>query len=619
MADVLGVYSLFVALSLLFFYNNASNAQEGCNMSDVCRGSEHCDYSFSLPVSDGHRCREIDTAIRELSPNNDALLLLVQTMAEKLERAEALFVDHLGKVDELEAGKRQLQQLLSDKLDEIEELRVVNERCDTDRQRVQHSLEICEDEQQLTGCQHDETGNLGPNETTIAFNGSSIVTYEGGSIPELTELTWCFWMKTSLEIDYNEKTVLVHYQNEDVIELSTRQKCYAKTLYIDSIGHSRYRGGGGAALFRRIHRDGLWHHVCMAWVGAIGKGRRWVYVDGVGTIIGDGHVERMFGGGKLYLGYSPTVERGLASMYVGEMALFNMWDVKLDDAVIADMAQQCYNIVEGNIVPWSAFFGDGANMENIQQNKSDFCANDECDVNSCLTDGVCILPARGQCQCPNRDEESVCSLASNKLTFTSSVAELAVNSDLSDVSFSALTICMWLKTSYWYDTTIFQLTTRQSTLANDIQRIGFTNFKLLVDTFGGAEYEWYSYLITDPSKVTDNAWHHICISGTLATSPTLFRIYHEGLMITRPRFNSDLTLSGVESVSLGRFTGELFEFNMWNRELSEQEPEIYMMSRRCGEYVTAGPILQWSFLYEEAKNTDGVSSQTADVCTLIGQ
>ncbi|XP_070554665.1 uncharacterized protein [Ptychodera flava] len=257
-------------------------------------------------------------------------------------------------------------------------------------------------------------------------------------------------------------------------------------------------GSGMSTLSKRVPRDGHWHHVCIAWVGRIGQGRRWLYVDGTGITLSDGHLETLLGNGTLYLGFRPDIDFRQTVGFVGEMALFNMWDRHLNMDEIAAFAKECGDATEGNVVGWSAMFGGNAEREKTVERQKDFCSNGDCEDVDCMTEGACIDAPVGQCSCPS---QTSCQTEGRKLQFDgSSRVDVNVNDRVTQID--SLSICLWLKISS-SSGTLFSITTPTSTENNTIQNIEFLGFSLVVQTYGGNRHSWYSYLTLDPSKVTD--------------------------------------------------------------------------------------------------------------------
>ncbi|XP_070553336.1 uncharacterized protein [Ptychodera flava] len=213
---------------------------------------------------------------------------------------------------------------------------------------------------------------------------------------------------------------------------------------------------------------------------------------------------------------------------------------------ITAFAKECADATEGNVVGWSAMFGGNAEREKTVGRQKDICSNGDCEDSDCMTEGACIYDPVGQCSCPS---QTSCQSEGRKLQFDgSSRVDVNVNDRVTQID--SLSICMWLKISS-SSGTLFSITTPTSTENNTIQNIEFLGFSLVVQTYGGNRHSWYSYLTLDPSKVTDNRWHHVCIVGELTGDlNTILRIYKDGMMITTPYLSQAVTMRGLETISL---------------------------------------------------------------------
>ncbi|XP_077984398.1 uncharacterized protein LOC144439030 [Glandiceps talaboti] len=637
----------YLHLWMMLLFSCAKSIPNECRTQPgVCKHAYGCTYTFLLPIPDHGECFNLNQAAGTISPGGQdisAMVKRIQNQGDKSDSLKRILMQQLWRIDELEAQKHQLTKINNEQailigqletenlqlrdenaeLGDLEDCRLENQRLSAEVEDVRTSLEqqsdSCADNGEGT---HVETEYLEPNETSFVFNGTSAVVFHNttGGTPELTEFTMCLWMKMLSDVAYNDNTVLVHYQAADNSEATTRSVSYAVTFYLEHIWDYRLRGGSGVTLFNRIPRDSNWHHVCVAWVGRIGKGRRWLYLDGTGTILGDGHVERLLGDGTLYLGYRPIIDYRQTTPYIGEMSLFQMWDKKLSIDEIQQFANQCEITLEGSLISWSTMFGEYTTLENIERKRTDICSrgNDVCGEIDCLTNGSCIQSpvADSNCSCPSK---SPCQSEGRKIVFDGST-RVDVNFEDETPVVEALTICLWLRTTVSSKRLLFRVTAFPSNSSDAIQHIKFHDFRLSVTTYGDETHNWYSYLTLDPAKVTDDVWHHVCLVGSMAGSAATFRIYKDGMMITRPYFRQALTMTGIESISLGGasdalgFPGDVYGFQFWTRDLSNEEGEIYLMSRRCGDYTTDGAYATWS-TFKDVAERDGIALSPVDICT----
>ncbi|XP_070567946.1 uncharacterized protein [Ptychodera flava] len=502
--------SILLPLCVLYLSCNAQ-FDGNDNAPEVRKQANGCAYTFLLPIPDDGECFEPNEVASSVSPYGEdvsALVKRLQAQGDKIDSLKRIGLQHLWRMDELEANKHELQKantiqtsrvneledensrLLSELSEQSQEIRrlqrLASQLIELRNAARENATKLEQLKNQLRTCnggQDDTAGiDIAPREAKLLFDGTSSITYldESNPIQELAEMTWCFWMKTVAGMTYDDNTVLVHYQSPFSSRATSHSISYAVTFFIEQLWNYRLRTGGGVTLFKRVPRDGHWHHVCMAWVGRIGKGRRWLYVDGTGTILGDGHVETVLGSGTLYLGFRPDIDYRRTEGFVGEMALFNMWDRHLNVDEIAAFAKECGDATEGNVVGWSAMFGGNAERENTVARQKDFCSNGDCEDVDCMTEGACIDAPVGQCSCPS---QTSCQSEGRKLRFDgSSRVDVNVNDRVTQID--SLSICMWLKISSSRGT-LFSITTPTSTANNAIQKIEFHGFSLAVQTYGG--------------------------------------------------------------------------------------------------------------------------------------
>lgn len=164
-----------------------------------------------------------------------------------------------------------------------------------------------------------------------------------GSMPHLSALTACLWMKTT---DTNAGTPLgyaVPGQDNEFIIYNYKRFM----LFI----------GGQSRVTSVSAIDGKWHHICATWENRAGSWK--LYKDGVvaaqGQGLQNGHVIR--GGGSLVLGQEQDSVGGRFNAdqsFVGEMTGVNIWERVMHHQWIVSLSKSCLT-GEGNVYKWSDF------------------------------------------------------------------------------------------------------------------------------------------------------------------------------------------------------------------------------------------------------------------------
>ncbi|XP_070553335.1 uncharacterized protein [Ptychodera flava] len=386
-------------------------------------------------------------------------------------------------------------------------------------------------------------------------------------------------MRTRDDVIYDEFTALVHYQADESPSTS-RYFSHGMTF---SIGHIRqYRAGElyTQGRFRNLISpldDGLWHHVCHAWVGRIGTGRTWIYVDGTGVILGDLHYEHMAGGGTVYLGRA-THSLDVHKPFIGEMTEFYMFDVKLDEQVIAWMVQNCSgNDVAGALIHWPTIIRENRYMAvNIIKEVTDVCGRPGCRLESCMVGGACLenqsQGINGEtCICANLENTCPADQTSSKYVLGSTSRVSLSNAGVTR-NLSAFTFCLWTKTATTGNsvTTIFEFEASGSSDASNIKSVYIDHSYLLVTKYDDEQHQVSSRIGSGPGRVNDGSWHLLCVTGTLSDEAS-FHIYRDGIQITRSLYRQELQLHAMGTVRLGfspmkpdhyAFRGDVYGFHM---------------------------------------------------------
>ncbi|XP_020610724.1 neuronal pentraxin-2-like [Orbicella faveolata] len=164
-----------------------------------------------------------------------------------------------------------------------------------------------------------------------------------GSMPNLSALTACLWMKAA---DTNIGTPLGYAVSDQDNEFII----YNYKSFMLFVGGS-YRETYVSAI------DGKWHHICATWENMAGSWK--LYKDGAvadqGQGLQKGYVIR--GAGSLVLGQEQDSGAGrfnALQSFVGEMTGVNIWNRVIDHHEIVSMSKSC-RAGEGNVYKWSDF------------------------------------------------------------------------------------------------------------------------------------------------------------------------------------------------------------------------------------------------------------------------
>ncbi|XP_070553334.1 uncharacterized protein [Ptychodera flava] len=568
-----------------------------------CVRDSTCAYTFLLQTDSDH-CDGLEETLVKMSEVNTA----TQTQLERVEALERTVAEQANRLETLTAENQRITAETDQMREELSDLKTKCSLC----QNGESELEI--------------------EDPKFIFNGSSSVTIDRngtGSAPPLSEFTFCLWIKTRSGTMYDEFTALVHYQAEATVPTPTDvQLADAASLFIGYAGQSYNGLGGGGPLGDTIPTDGMWHHVCFAWYGPIGYGRRWVYVDGTGGIRGDGGYELTLGGGVVYLGHAPFLRFQRTYRFIGEMSQFYMYNVRLDEQMIRGMVRGCSGSdEEGTLFRWPTIVNEERyTPEHIEIHQVDICYRPGCRLETCMVRGACLENlspgANGDtCICANFGNTCPADQTSSKYILDRSSRVSLSHAGVAR-NLSAFTFCLWAKTATtrYYFTTLFEFEASGSNDTNKIKSIFVDHHQLVVTKYNDDRHQTSSYIY---SGANNGLWHFLCVSGTLSDEAS-FHIYHNGIKISTSVYRQELWLYGMGTVTLGSspmkpngdFQGDMYGFHMWPVDLSENWHQMYYMFRLCGQYITEGAVVNWADFRSDNDNFHGsaVGVEAADIC-----
>lgn len=103
--------------------------------------------------------------------------------------------------------------------------------------------------------------------------------------------------------------------------------------------------------------DGLWHHICISWENS--KGLWDVIIDGRAIAHGSAWQQNLnLRPGKLVVGQRQSIYGGgfnLSESFSGKVSFVNLWDTKIDNNKIKEMARNCSWQGLGNVTDWRMF------------------------------------------------------------------------------------------------------------------------------------------------------------------------------------------------------------------------------------------------------------------------
>nr|XP_006812501.1 PREDICTED: uncharacterized protein LOC100374304 [Saccoglossus kowalevskii] len=385
------------------------------------------------------------------------------------------------------------------------------------------------------------------------------------SIPEMSELTACLWVKTK---ETNQGTPISYAISGSYNEFTLFDTTDLRVVVRDSSG-----GNSGIDV-----NDDDWHHLCATWSS---NGGIWgIYDDGAlaasGSGLRSGSIIR--GSGVLVLGQEQDSFRGgyqSSQALKGELAYFNTWSRILSEDEIGHLAAECNGETEGDLFAWSS---------------------GEIDLDGRYE----TLPADVCFATPWTGNEKIVVDTSSDVAITTPIPELR------DVS-----ACLWVKTKETNKGTPISYAISGS--YNEFNIFDTSDLKVHVRDSDGRN---------TGIAVNDNDWHHLCVTwssidgiwgihdgGALAASGFGLQsgnVIREGGVLVLGQ-DQDSLRGGYESSQA--LKGELAYFNMWSRILSDDE--IGQLAAECnGE--TEGDLFAWS-----SGNIDldgGYETLQADIC-----
>ncbi|XP_070553340.1 C-reactive protein 1.4-like isoform X2 [Ptychodera flava] len=210
----------------------------------------------------------------------------------------------------------------------------------------------------------------------MVFNGTNKVKYPA-RLPTLDSgFTLCLWMASSSDSPFYLAEVLFSYSGADSVPSASGEEAAGFFLNAQSVYYIKTHGFTSQYslhTYGYLPRNGDWHHVCLSW-NPSQNGAIWIYVDGNEQFVGDSN-KHVILGGDVYLGYVPgdvLFSTGSILQYDGAITRLNLWDTAMSSGDINNL--RCGRN-EGNLVKWSAFFGEETNLQNVRiEDEEDVCS-----------------------------------------------------------------------------------------------------------------------------------------------------------------------------------------------------------------------------------------------------
>nr|XP_006816827.1 PREDICTED: uncharacterized protein LOC100373811 [Saccoglossus kowalevskii] len=378
----------------------------------------------------------------------------------------------------------------------------------------------------------------------VVVDVDSIVTVTPTSFPT-TAITICVWMKT---IGLNDGTIVSYAVPSEDNEF---------TLYRPYDVMFEVKGSGGH-FTDFVASDGIWHHVCGTWQS--NDGALVIYINGYSrrVVTNVKTDETITGGGSLILGQEQDSVGGdfdSDEAFIGEIALFNMWDYVLSPGDILASAKDCHGLIEGNLFSWKSHADSQITVTDATVQLADVCSDQ---------------PVNARC-------------AKVQMDHNSSV----VVSDYSPIPpMSEVTACIWVKTSATNQGTPFSYSANNDDL--ELAIVNTMNMRLYVD---------YSDVSPTGYAVNDGAWHHVCT--TWESTGGEWVIYDNGVSVgSGTNFKTGAIIEEAGEMMLGQknndpyeeccaLVGELALFNMWDFAMNE------VMIQSLSVDTAEGNIFAW--------------------------
>ncbi|XP_070535191.1 uncharacterized protein [Ptychodera flava] len=384
------------------------------------------------------------------------------------------------------------------------------------------------------------------NETFI-FDGKDSYVSIGLPVPDLTEFTFCWWMR-SIAND-SEATIVSYFApgNDSILVKNVSN-------LVLSIGSEDGPQSGVETNY------GLWHHVCVLWTSEGGEYK--IYKDGWELFKEEGLAvnKTIYGGGDITLGNDGDL------FYEGELTQFNMWNYTLTEDEIRALSEDSLNRGCGNVVFWSAL--TSSDLSCIETKETELPKHQDHRF-ACLEDEISPRVV---------DFDGV----SSYLTVSVPIPEL-----------SQFTICFWIKAKVTYTSdwqTIFSYFVEGDTVGSiALQKLD--DLELVVRNEEGKSSD---------ESVSDGQWHHVCVMWNSKNGHHTYVV--DGDSKVGRKLAKGLHVHGGGTLVLGQMQTGLNEtfaeehalsavvshFNVWTIKLLQSEMKamfFYPCNRTCGNLV----------------------------------
>ncbi|XP_070546665.1 uncharacterized protein [Ptychodera flava] len=412
-------------------------------------------------------------------------------------------------------------------------------------------------------------------ERSLHFDGQSSSATVTEPVPDLTEFTVCWWMRSDAED--NTGTIVSYYVSPDA------------SIQIENPSNLKLTVNGDQGLESGLESNyGLWHHMCVAWKNfedLENQGVYEIYKDGKLRFEGTGMAinDTILGGGTLLIG-KPNPELS-GSAYEGELTQFNMWSSKLDESEIQALSEDSINRGCGDIVRWTSI--EPSDLDSVSVSDSDLPATPS-------------YPRFCQDQSVKNDYW-VFDGGDSQVTYDRPIPEL-----------SEFTVCFWIRVT---------------------DPSGLNQQTILSYIVDGDEEG--SIVLEDPSDlemtirnekekssrlgVEDGDWHHVCVSWSSKNGQ--HKYYVDGQVKKRRNLATDKSIRGGGTLVLGQkqtnfdwgndpfsaLSADISGFNMWSEAL-HQDDIGGMFRDRCNR--TCGDVIWTS--YFDSERTQGVTVESFD-------
>ncbi|XP_070546311.1 uncharacterized protein [Ptychodera flava] len=397
---------------------------------------------------------------------------------------------------------------------------------------------------------------------TLSFDGATSYVNLVRHIPDLTQFTACWWMRSNAGT--NTGTIVSYRLQPD------------SSIQIENPSNLKLTVNGNAGVESGLETNyGLWHHVCVTWDSS-DEGKYEIYKAG----------ERLFrktglatggtitGNGELFLGKPNDGLTG--GVYEGELTQFNMWSTKLDQDSIKALSEDSLNRGCGNVVSWTSM--TSSELVSVQVLDSELPPTPE-------------FPRFCREHWEN-DTVWVFDGAQNHVIWNYTLPEL-----------SEFTVCLWIKVTEQkkFKKTVLSYFVPGDTLGSLV----ISNVKDVSMTLRNEKGK------SSKIDLRDGKWHHLCV--TWGSKNGQYRYYKDGVVVKKANLAKGLLVRGGGTLVVGQelvptggfveanaLNGEMTSFNMWSKALTEVEVQA-LYEGRCNR--TCGDLIWWPYFTEEYPQT----------------